>query len=348
MEPKVSVIVLNYDGRSKLGYLLDKCINSTINQTYKNIEVLFVDNGSADDSHEYVKAKYGDRVRVIRFDHNYGFSLGNNLAAKFASRDGEYLLFLNSDAILDPDYVEVIIDFMEKNRGVGVAQGVQVFMDGTLVSLGGYVDSYGRGVELILKSFVPRHPIMVLWASGSAMVVRRKVFEELGGFSPELFLYHDEIDLCSRVWSKGYAVVAVPFTRYRHMRGGVARSVDWIAWYFANRNRWLTTIKYLPLRRVLVSLLVALPIELLINVVKSVKKRERPRASLYAKILVFLARKLSSNLRRRISDTSSLAKFVINVRSPLSKESEAIARIPQVISGLLWRSTRPDNVVLTR
>jgi len=65
-------------------------------------------------------------------------------------------------------------------------------------------------------------------------------------------------------------------------------------------------------------------------------------------ILVFLARKLSSNLRRRISDTSSLAKFVINVRSPLSKESEAIARIPQVISGLLWRSTRPDNVVLTR
>jgi GT2 family glycosyltransferase len=345
VKPKVSVIVLNYNGRSKLSSLLDECINSIINQTYENIEVLFVDNGSTDDSYVYIKARYGDKVKVVRFDRNYGFSLGNNLATKFASKDSKYLLFLNPDAVLDFDYIEVIVNFLEENKEVGVAQGLQVFMEGSLISLGGYVDSYGRGVELIFNSFVPRHPVIVLWASGSAMVVRRKVFEELGGFSPELFLYHDEIDLCSRVWSKGYAVVAVPFTRYRHLRGGVARSVDWIAWYFANRNRWLTTIRYLPLRRVLVSLLVALPIELLINVVKSVKKRERPRASLYARILVFLARKLSSNLRRRIGDTSSLAKFVINVRSPLSKESEAIARIPQVISGLLWRSTRPDNVV---
>lgn len=226
VKPKVSIIILNYNGRSKLGSLLSDCLNSAINQTYENIEILFADNGSTDDSCKYVKAKYNGKAKVICFNHNYGFALGNNLATKFVSEDSEYLLFLNPDAVLDPDYVEVIVNFMEKNRGVGVAQGVQVFREGSLVSLGGYVDSYGRGVELILKSFVPRHPIMVLWASGSAMVVRRRVFEELGGFSPELFLYHDEIDLCSRVWSKGYAIVAVPFTKYRHLRGGVARSAD--------------------------------------------------------------------------------------------------------------------------
>jgi GT2 family glycosyltransferase len=176
---------------------------------------------------------------------------------------------------------------------------------------------------------------MVLWASGSAMVVRRGLFDELGGFSPELFLYHDEIDLCSRVWLKGYAVVSVPFTRYRHLRGGV----NWIGWYFANRNRWLTTIRYMPLKNALFSLLVALPLELLINAIKSAKRQERLRISLYARILMFLARKLSNNLRRRVGDTSSFVKLIINVKSPLSKECDAFAHIPQVISELVWCST---------
>ena len=67
MKPKVSVIILNHNGRSKLGPLLDDCINSASNQTYEDIEVLFVDNGSTDDSCEYVEAKYSDMVKVIRF-----------------------------------------------------------------------------------------------------------------------------------------------------------------------------------------------------------------------------------------------------------------------------------------
>jgi GT2 family glycosyltransferase len=248
-------------------------------------------------------------------------------------------LFLNPDAILDPDYVEIIVNFMERNRKVGVAQGVQVFMDDSYISLGGYVNSYGRGVEFILKNLIPKQPIMVLWASGSAMMIRKGLFAELGGFSPELFLYHDEIDLCSRAWLRGYEAVSIPSTRYRHLRGGVVRGLDWIGWYFANRNRWLTTIRYMPLKNTLPSLLVALPLEFIINVIKSVKRRERLRILLYTRILVFLARKLTSNLRRRISNTSKLAKLIIDVRGPLSKEREALALIPQIIKGLTWHST---------
>jgi len=280
-KPRVSVIILNYNGESKLGSLLDDCITSALNQTYENIEVLFVDNGSTDNSCGYVKAKYGNKLRVICLDHNYGFALGNNLASKFVSQDSEYLLFPNPDAILEPDYVKVIVNFMERNRGVGVVQGVQAFMYSSLVSLGGYVDSYGRSVELIVKSFVPKLPIMVLWVSGSAMVIRRRLFEELKGFSPELFLYHDEIDLCSRVWLKGYIVVSIPFTKYEHLRGGVVGKTSWISWYFANRNRWLTTIRCMPLKNLILSLLLALPLEFTVNIVKSLKRAERLRAPLY-------------------------------------------------------------------
>jgi GT2 family glycosyltransferase len=334
--PKVSVIILNYNGKSKLGSLLDDCISSALGQSYKNIEVLFVDNGSTDGSCEYVRARYGDRVKVICFDRNYGFALGNNLASKFVSKDSEYLVFLNPDAVLDPNYVEVIVNFMEKNRGVGVAQGIQVFMDESFISLGGYVDSYGRGVEIILKNIMLKHPIMVLWASGSAMVIRRRLFDRLRGFSPELFLYHDEIDLCSRVWLNGYAVVSIPFTEYRHLRGGVVRDINWVSWYFTNRNRWLTTIRYMPLRNLLLSLLIALPLEFIINMIKSVKRKERLRALLYVRILLFLVKKLSSNMKKRAGDTSSLKKLIVNVKSPLSKEIEAVANIPQINSKLIW------------
>jgi GT2 family glycosyltransferase len=336
MTSKVSIIILNYNGRSKLGSLLDDCLNSAINQTYENIEVLFIDNGSTDDSCEYVKAKYGGKVKVTRFSRNYGFALGNNLATKFVSEDSKYLLFLNPDAILDPEYVEVIVNFMEKNKEVGVAQGVQVFMDGSFINLGGYVDSYGRCVEFILKNITLKHPIMVLWASGSAMMVRRKLFNELRGFSLELFIYHEEIDLCSRVWLKGYAVVLIPFTKYRHLIGGIVQNINWIGWYFGNRNRWLTTVRYMPLKNMLLSILIALPLEFINNVIKSVKRKERLRALLYSRILVFLARNLGNNLRRRASNTSNLAKLIIDVRSPLSKELEAIANIPHIVKKLVW------------
>jgi GT2 family glycosyltransferase len=232
MIPKVSIIVLNYNGRSKLRSLLDNCLNSAIHQTYENIEVLFVDNGSTNDSCKYIRAKYGNKVKVICFNHNYGFALGNNLASRFVSEDSKYLVLLNPDAILDPDYVEVTVNFMEKTKNVGVAQDIQVFMNEPFISLGGYVDSHGRGVEFILKNVTLKHPIMILWASGSAMVIRRKLFDKLGGFSPELFLYHVEIDLCSRAWLNGYAVVLIPFTGYKHLRGGVIQDINWISWYF--------------------------------------------------------------------------------------------------------------------
>jgi GT2 family glycosyltransferase len=337
--PKVSVIILNYNGKSKLGSLLDDCISSALGQSYKNIEVLFVDNGSTDGSCEYVRARYGDKVKVICFDRNYGFALGNNLASKFVSKDSGYLVFLNPDAVLDPNYVEVIVSFMEKNKGVGVAQGIQVFMDESFISLGGYVDSYGRGVEFTLKNIMLKHPIMVLWASGSAMVIRRRLFDRLKGFSPELFLYHDEIDLCSRVWLSGYAVVSIPFTGYRHLRGGVVRDINWVSWYFANRNRWLTTIRYMPLKNLLLSLLIALPLEFIINLIKSVKRKERLRALLYVKILLFLVKKLGDNMKKRAGDTSGLKKLIVNVKSPLSKEIEAVANIPRIISKLIWPYT---------
>ena len=94
--PKVSIIILNYNGRKFLGCFLEKAIESAINQDYPNIEVLFIDNGSTDDSYQYVKFMYDKNIKVIKFNKNYGYCLGNNLATRHISGDSKYILFMNS------------------------------------------------------------------------------------------------------------------------------------------------------------------------------------------------------------------------------------------------------------
>ena len=337
MKPKVSIIILNYNGRSKLGALLDECIVSALNQTYGNVEVIFADNGSTDDSCEYVRARYGDRVRVVCLGRNYGFALGNNLASKFVSDDSEYLLFLNPDAVLESDYVKTIVRFMEKNKWVGAAQGVQVSMDGSLISLGGYVDSYGRSIEVFASKLIPKYPMIILWASGSAMIIRRKLFEKLNGFSPELFLYYDEIDLCSRVWLSGYAVVLIPYTRYKHVREGIVKSINWIGWYFMNRNRWLIIVRHMPLKEVMTSLFFILPLEFVVNIVRSVKdKKQRIKLILYIKILQYLLKKIPSNLAKRYLNGTIPRKFIINIGLFFKNKDQIIFHyITQNLSNLL-------------
>lgn len=122
---KVSIIILNYNGKSYLGKLLDKAIESALNQTYPNMEISFIDNGSSDYSYKYVKDKYGHKVKCIRFERNYGYCLGNNLAVKYTAGDSKYLLFMNPDVILEPDYITRLVNILENNSRIAMIQGLK-------------------------------------------------------------------------------------------------------------------------------------------------------------------------------------------------------------------------------
>jgi glycosyltransferase involved in cell wall biosynthesis len=91
--PKVSIVILTYNAKSTLGDILDKAIQSALNQSYPNIEVLVVDNNSSDDTYEYVRNKYGDKAEVVKLTKNYGYCLGNNLALRYISSNAKYILF---------------------------------------------------------------------------------------------------------------------------------------------------------------------------------------------------------------------------------------------------------------
>jgi len=88
-------VILTYNALSTLGKTLDKAILSALRQDYPNFEVIIVDNASSDGTYEYVKGTYGNTVKAVKLNKNYGFCLGNNLAIRFIDPSSTYILFQN-------------------------------------------------------------------------------------------------------------------------------------------------------------------------------------------------------------------------------------------------------------
>ena len=114
-EPMVSVIVLNWNGKR----FLDKCLSSLLNQDYSNFEVLLVDNGSSDDSVEFVRTVFGkdDKLRIVALRENYGFSKGNKIGIQHAR--GDYVIILNNDTEVKKNFVKELTKTAESEDQIG-------------------------------------------------------------------------------------------------------------------------------------------------------------------------------------------------------------------------------------
>src|SRR3989344_2256511 len=115
MRVLVSIIIVNWNARENL----QECLSALFKISYKNYEVILVDNGSKDDSVKFVKSNYPD-IKIVESGKNLGFAGGNNLGFKQAR--GKYVLFLNNDTIVTKDFLEKLVDFMEKRKDVGIVQ----------------------------------------------------------------------------------------------------------------------------------------------------------------------------------------------------------------------------------
>ena len=216
---KVSIIIPHHNGIE----VLSECLDSLFQSTYPNIEVIVVDNGSSDDSVDWLKTNHS-QVIVIENDKNLGYAGGCNVGALAAS--GEYLLFLNNDTIHNPDFVELLADFLDLNFKVAAVQPkiLNYFHKDQFDyagGAGGWLDVLGypfaRGrvfleCEIDSGQYDKIRPIF--WASGTAIMVRKMVFDAVDGFDSVFFAHQEEIDLCwkfhlleKEVWSIPNAVV---------------------------------------------------------------------------------------------------------------------------------------------
>ncbi len=306
--PKVSVIILTYNAKQLLGDILDMAISSALNQTYRNMEVLIVDNGSSDETANYIESRYQDKVKVVRFCKNYGYCLGNNLAARYVDEDSKYLLFMNSDVVLANDYVEKLVAIAEGDPRIAALQRVEMNPKyKNTVKLGGCLDRIGYFIELSAsaKHVGKRLCLEVPFIFGAASLVRRYSFEKVGGFSNDFFMYYDEPDLAFRLRSMGYKVVSCFDTYYLHYVGHTvtkSRQLSLIPYYFSRRNRLRVIIRYYYGA----SLLYALLLNFAILIFQFLKKNNiTQRISL--NILLSIIRNLSKDLTVR-------RKYIANIK----------------------------------
>ena len=319
--PKVSIIILTYNARSTLGTILDESIKSALEQDYANIEVLIVDNGSFDDTVEYVKKRFGDRVKIIKHGKNYGYCLGNDLALRYVDRNSKYLLFMNPDVILARDYVKKLITIAEKDPKIVALQGLETQPQRQHKRLGGSLNIAGFSLDLIPREDKSNLSCLEsLFVFGAAMLVRRRVFEAVGGFSPDFFLYFDEADLGLRLRSLGLRIVGCKITSYKHYVSGTVSKIketSITAYYFATKNRLRVIFRYFHFKY----LLLALFINAIIIIYHIIKKPPMLRRVLMKALFKILK---PSNLRK---DLMIRKTYIRNIKKSKILERFVVLRI---------------------
>ena len=198
--PLVSVIIVNYNGRK----YLQPCFDSLFSGIYRDIEIIFVDNGSGDGSLEFVTKNY-PQIKVINNRANLGLAIASNRGAQAAK--GEYLFFLNNDIIADPRLIAELTAAAAKYSKAAAFACKNMTYDGSHeVSLGLSCDVFG----------FPYENAGPIFYADAGIFVRCKAFVEINGFDEKMFLYGEDRDFCWRLFLRGYDIVGVPEAVFYH------------------------------------------------------------------------------------------------------------------------------------
>ena len=230
----LSIILVNYNG----GKILKRCLDS-IEQfiNYLETEVIVIDNSSTDNSVVMVKENF-PLVKVICSEINLGFGKANNSAVRYSK--GSHLLFLNTDTILIESTPKILSNYLAQHQDIGAISARITFEDGSYQLSGGrlpnlaieFLDKIRYGVDqkwhhIFSKLYDRKYSNIqeIGWLTGACLMMRRDVFEQLGGFDESFFMYFEDKDICKRVNEAGWKVVYYPQTSLIHLLGGSSQDV---------------------------------------------------------------------------------------------------------------------------
>ena len=236
--PLVSVITINYRDAATTCALLD----SIGANSYKNLEVILVDNGSLEDHTERFKTHFPE-VNVIISNKNLGFAGGNNLG--IAKAKGEYLFFVNNDTAFTPGLVESLITRLaDKNIGA-VSPKIRYFDQPDLVQYAGFTPVNpltGRNQtigEKINDQGQFDQARETPYAHGAAMMVPRAVIDKVGKMPEVYFLYYEELDWCEQIKKAGFDIWYEPAALIYHKESVSVNKISSLKTFFLTRNRIL-------------------------------------------------------------------------------------------------------------
>jgi len=266
---EISIVILSY----KMKRLVKNCIK-TIQESCINVpyEIIVVDNDSGDGIKAYLTEHYPD-IPVYISDKNLGMGGGNNIGIKKAR--GKYILIMNPDIFVFPDSIENMYNYIKGQRSVGLVSPRLLNPDKSLqhtcyrwhkpltplyrrTALGKLSIAQKQIDHFLMKDFDHQAVKEVPWCQGSCIMVPKEVFDQVGLFDEDFFMYFEDTDLCRRIWHAGYKVVYHGSTQVIHMhmrmsRGGVLKVItnrltrehikSWIKYSLKHRKKTKPQIK---------------------------------------------------------------------------------------------------------
>ena len=228
---ELSIIIVNYNVKEFLQNLLHSLQKSVSSITH---EIIVVDNASDDGSVEFIREKF-PQINLIVCQTNLGFSKANNLGLKVSK--GKFILLINPDTIVSEDTITKMIEFLNEHPDAGLVGCKILNPDGSLQlacrrSFPGPWTSFCKVTGL--STLFPNSRLFAKYnltyldenstyevdaISGSFMMMKREVYEKIGGFDEQFFMYGEDLDLCYRIQKNGYKVYYYPGTQIIHYKG---------------------------------------------------------------------------------------------------------------------------------
>ncbi len=244
----LGVVILNWNGEN----LIKKFLPSVIKHTPIIHNIYLIDNGSNDDSVEFIRSNF-NRVKIIKLDKNYGFAKGYNIGLK--NIDDDILCLLNNDVEVSENWTEEILKQFTAEPNTAVIQPkLKDYYNKSNFdyagAAGGFLDKYGypycngriyNNVEVDKNQYDNTREIF--WACGACFFIRNNIFKKFGGFDDVYWAHFEEIDLCWRLQNHGFKIRFNAKSIVYHANGGTLNHNDPNKTYLNYRNMLFTITK---------------------------------------------------------------------------------------------------------
>lgn len=347
----VSIIIPIYNGESHLIELIE----SLINQTYKKIEIITVNNNSTDNSLEILEVLNKEKtpLRIFSNEKNEGYCGGCNRGINNA--DGEFLLFLSQDRIMNNDWVERTVIEMNKNKKIGCIIGKVVREGASSPEYGHSYDVYGA----VLINGSPNES--KLFFGGGTVIIRKKVIDEVGGFDPEFFIYQEDVDICWRIRLIGNQIKIVENAICQNKGGGISDTfydsgkyqikfdselinVPLYKFYYSQKNRIRTMLKNYSTKNIWKRIPISITMIFLRGIFMSIKNKNISYFTAVLRGYFWNILHFSNTMKfrkeiqkNRIIDDSEIKKYMIS-------HSIELEGIKMVIRNFIWGERKRNEL----
>jgi GT2 family glycosyltransferase len=299
--PEVAVVILNWNGRRHLETYLPS-VMATIHNSWR---LVVIDNASTDDSVEFLRQNYADKLEIVILQENFGYAGGYNQGLK--QIPAKFYVLLNSDIEVTPNWLDRPMELLKIKNIAAVQPKILSWKERDKFeyagAAGGYIDRWGypfcagrlfQDLETDLGQY--DYEKDVFWVSGACMFVRTDAFWKVGGLDEDYFAHMEEIDLCWRLHNAGYRLIQTHLSTVYHLGGGSLAYGNPRKTFLNFRNSLITVQKNLPLFSAILVILVRLILDL-------------PAA------LLFLARGSSADFRAVANAHFAFYRMQKNIRS---------------------------------